>query len=91
MNACEKKTRTATARLSVSFRGLERVAAELDNGHGGRGVSEFHLRKVLRGERESEFLLGQVRERFPQLLPAGGTTWDKAGVAVEKETAGRAS
>jgi len=69
---------SAAARPSVSFVGLDAVAIQLDNGHGGTGVSEFHLRKVLKGDRESEFLLNQIRERFPQLLPANGMPWNKA-------------
>lgn len=80
MSTCANTAATAAkARPSVSFCGLDAVAAQLDNGHGGKGVSEFHLRKVLKGERESEFLLDQVRERFPQLLPSNGLPWNRAG------------
>jgi hypothetical protein len=65
----------------VSFTGLDAAAAELDNGHGGKGVSAFHLRKVLKGERPSDSLLAQVRERFPHLLDADGNPWRRAGAA----------
>ena len=78
MNACAKQIEVPTARLSVGFTGLEAVAAQLENGHGGKGVSPFHLRKVLKGERESEFLLAQIREKFPALLDAGGKPWSRA-------------
>jgi len=74
MNACGNEN-GAAARASVSFKGLAGVAAQLANAHGGKGVSPYHLRKVLKGERESAALLAQVRERFPHLLPPDGLPW----------------
>lgn len=77
MNTCEKKGQEV-ARVGRMFHGLPAVASELNNGHGGKGVSWRHLKMVLIGNRESASLLAQVRERFPQLLPPNGQPWNKA-------------
>lgn len=79
MNACKNTTDgAAQAFVGMMFRGLEDVAAQLDNGHGGKGVSKYHLKLVLKGKRPSESLLAQVREKFPQLLPPNGLPWNRA-------------
>jgi hypothetical protein len=78
MQTPDDKTPETTARVSKMFHGLPAVASELNNGHGGRGVSWRHLKMVLLGTRESASLLAQVRERFPQLLPPNGLPWNRA-------------
>lgn len=70
--------KTPVARAGRMFHGLPAVAEQLNNGHGGKGVSWRHLKMVLIGTRPSASLLAQVRERFPQLLPANGKPWNRA-------------
>lgn len=64
------------ARMRLRLVGLGAAARALGNAQPGRvGVSTAHLRAVVLGERRSDRLLAQVRERFPALLAPGGMTW----------------
>ena len=64
------------ARRSVRLVGIGAAARALGNAQPGRvGVTPAHLRAVCLGERRSDRLLAEVRERFPGLLAPGGATW----------------
>lgn len=64
------------AHLRVRLAGIGEAARALGNAQPGRvGVSTAHLRAVVLGERRSDRLLAEVRERFPALLAPGGVTW----------------
>lgn len=64
------------ARQGVRLVGIGAAARALSNAQPGRtGVTPVHLRAVVLGERRSDRLLAEVRERFPGLLAPGGLTW----------------